>query len=64
MSSVDTKPSRCAVTGPSSPCAVLSPRASAGDDEVAAIITVAAKIAPIKPTTRTGAHTRRAEQLL
>ena len=64
MSSVDSKPSVCAVTEPSSPRAVLSSCASAGDEVAAIIITVAAKIAPIKPTTRTGAHNWRAVRLL
>ena len=65
MSSVDLKPARCAVTGPASPRAVLSSCASAAaGDDVAAIITVVKKIAPIKPTTRAGAHDRRVVQLL
>ena len=65
MNSVDSKPAGCAATRPSSSLrAVLSSRASStGDDVVAAIITVAKRIAPIKPTTRTGAHDRCAVRL-
>ena len=65
MNSVDSKPAGCAATRPSSSLrAVLSSRASStGDDVVAAIITVAKRIAPIKPTTRTGAHDRCAVHL-